>query len=648
MLATRLFPGRALISLLLLTAVGMVTPSNAATLVTNFFSVATDDFANPERGFYLHTETRASAPSPVPNNLALLRLNGSRDPNGAYVAHVSLVLRVIYLDTFAQAPISSNFLATIESDLTSIRNQGDKAILRFAYFDRPDRPFPEPSKAQILQHIAQLTPLLRRNADVVAVLQHGFIGAWGEGYYTDVFSTAGQLFTAENWRDRAEVIQALLDALPSTRMIQVRVPQQRQKFLAGVAAPLSTPPSAEPAGFDGSAASRIGFHNDCFLADATDAGTFSDYEQSTEPADTALLRAYQAAETRVTPMGGETCLENAPADDCAGSGGRADSDLALFHYSFLNQSYNANVNDDWAVQGCAEGIKQKLGYRLELISGVFPSEAAAGRVMPLRLELRNSGYTAPFNPRGIELILRQRLTGRWWFGELSRDVDARRWGPGPNRVIDTRLVLPADLPAGSYELLLSLPDPAPALYAQPAFSIRMANDQVLDAAGQPLIGVWESATGFNRLGHFLLVTASPTGDEPSGDEIPILPYSAIRENYQVWRVRNFGSGAEGDPQGDDDQDGWSNLAEYALGTSPKVASSRPVLGKVEDGGLTLSIPKAPGTKDVAYEVETSPTLSPANWSTNGISVLADNPMVLRVRRDAAGISGFLRLRVRLK
>src|SRR3989442_1349778 len=67
---------------------------------TNSYTVATDDFANPERGFYLHTETRASAPSPVPSNLANLRLNGSRDPNHAYLARISIVLRVFYLDAF--------------------------------------------------------------------------------------------------------------------------------------------------------------------------------------------------------------------------------------------------------------------------------------------------------------------------------------------------------------------------------------------------------------------------------------------------------------------------------------------------------------------------------------------------------------------
>src|SRR6185295_13966836 len=97
----------------------------------------------------------------------------------------------------------------------------------------------------------------------------------------------------------------------------------------GPVAPTSTPANAAAFAFDGSAAARIGFHNDCFLADATDAGTFADYDGATDGQDITRLRDYQAQETRFTVMGGETCIENAPGDNCAASGGRADNDLAL-------------------------------------------------------------------------------------------------------------------------------------------------------------------------------------------------------------------------------------------------------------------------------------------------------------------------------
>jgi hypothetical protein len=621
---------------------------SAQTFFTNSYTVANEDFANPERGFYLHTETQASAPSPVPSNLANLRLNGSRDPNNAYVARISLVLRVFYLDTFIDAPISSNYLAVIEADFASIRNQGAKAIVRFAYFQTPERPFPEPSKGRILEHIGQLAPVLRRNRDVIALLQQGFIGAWGEGYYTDVFSTAGQPFTAQNWTDRAEVIQGLLDALPPERMIQVRVPQQRQKFLHGPAAPTSTPASAATEAFDGSATARIGFHNDCFLADPTDAGTFTDYDGATEPQDITRLRDYQAQETRFTVMGGETCIENSPTDNCTASGGRADSDLALFHFSFLNQSYNANVNDDWVTQGCMEDIKRRLGYRLELISGIFPSEARPGQITPLWLELRNTGFATPFNPHGLELVLRHTNSGQQFFAELSRDTDVRRWLPGTNHFVAAQLALPSDLPPDGYELLLHLPDPTPTLYGLAHYSIRLANSTALNSSGASLGSVWEPTTGYHRLGHTLVVNGPATNAPLTGMEIPVLPYSAIRETYATWQSRTFlPNSPDGQPEADPDADGWCNLAEYAVGTDPNSQTGAPALASIENGRLVLTIHKPPGVKDVAYEVEGSPNLAPDNWSMAAVSVLTNSASLLRVALDVVGASGFLRLRVRL-
>ncbi len=618
------------------------------TFFTNIYTAATDDFANPERGFYLHTETRASAPAPVPSNLANLRLNGSRDPNGAYVARISLVLRVFYLDLFTNAPISSNFLDLVQADLDSIRAQGDKAIVRFAYFQTAERPFPEPSKSRILEHIGQLAPILRRHRDVIAVFQHGFIGAWGEGYYTDVFSTAGQPFTTRNWTDRADVIQALLDALPPERMIQLRVPQQRQKFLAGPTAPTSTPASAASQAFNGSPAARLGFHNDCFLADTTDAGTFIDYDGTTDPQENTWLRDYQAQETRFTVMGGETCIENSPADDCAASGGRADSDLALFHFSFLNQGYNANVNDDWVAQGCMEDIKRRLGYRLELVSGVFPGEACPGQVIPLRLELRNTGFAVPFNPRGLELVLRPTNSGPRFFAELSRDTEPRRWLPGTNHLVIAQLALPPDIPPGAYELLLHLPDPTPTLYGLAPYSIRLGNATALNSSGASLGDLWEPATGYHRLGHTLVVRGPAFQAPLAGTEIPVLPYSAIRETYETWRSRNFPPNSpDGEPDADPDADGWGNLAEYAVGTNPNSPAGALALASLENGRLLLTIHKAPGVKDVVYVVEGSPNLAPDNWSVAAVTVLTNSASLLRARLDSIGANGFLRLRVRL-
>jgi hypothetical protein len=50
------------------------------------------------------------------------------------------------------------------------------------------------------------------------------------------------------------------------------------------------------------------------------------------------------------------------------------------------------------------------------------------------------------------------------------------------------VTLPAEVTPGEYDLLLNLPDAAPALRTDPRYSIRFANT-----------GTWEESTGFNKL-----------------------------------------------------------------------------------------------------------------------------------------------------
>lgn len=618
---------------------------------TNTYTVSTEEFANPERGFYVQADSYASAPSTVTTSLASYRINGKNSPGNTYNAKISLLLRVFYLDTFVNAPITTNFLNAMQADFNSIRAQGCKAIVRFAYNQDQTSPFAEPSKARILAHIEQLQPVLKQNADVIAVLQQGFIGAWGEGYYTDIFYTAGQA-TAQNWTSRTEVLNALLVALPAERMIQVRVPQHKQKYVYGVTAPTSAAPLSALEAFSGSNAARIGFHNDCYLADETDFGTFSDYDVGggTSLQDIANLRNYLAQDTRYTPMGGETCAINPPTDDCASAGGGADTDMAVSHYSFLNQGYNADVNDDWAAQGCIENIKRRLGYRLHLVSSRARTEAQPGQTIPLTLEFTNAGFAALYNPRGIELVLRHSVSGQKYFAELSRDTDARRWLPGSNHVLNAPLALPTNLPAGNYDLLLNLPDPAPTLYAMIPYTVRLANSNALSSGGAMLGDVWETNTGYHRLRQTLTINATATNPPSTGTEIPVLNYSAVAETYDTWKARNFPANpAAGVPNGDPDADGRPNLVEYAVGSNPNAGQNAAYLNtSFMPGAFFLSVEKGAGAaNDVRYEVEGSPSLAPGNWSGAAVTILENNTTRIRARYDGTPACGFLRMKFTL-
>ncbi len=84
------------------------------------------------------------------------------------------------------------------------------------------------------QHLDQLQAILTKNKDVIAVVQMGLIGPWGEQFYSDHF---GDLehgpVTDQHWIDRGEIISKLLEVVPESRMIQVRAPYYKLRFLDG-------------------------------------------------------------------------------------------------------------------------------------------------------------------------------------------------------------------------------------------------------------------------------------------------------------------------------------------------------------------------------------------------------------------------------
>jgi endoglucanase len=98
---------------------------------------------------------------------------------------IRLIRRTYYLHAFAnQDTLPTAFLNTLAQDLASAQAAGVKLILRFAY--RPEENHPsgptycDPPEERILAHLEKLGPVLRANRGVIAYLEAGLIGPWGE------------------------------------------------------------------------------------------------------------------------------------------------------------------------------------------------------------------------------------------------------------------------------------------------------------------------------------------------------------------------------------------------------------------------------------------------------------------------------------
>ncbi|AHM62254.1 hypothetical protein D770_20025 [Flammeovirgaceae bacterium 311] len=465
-----------------------------------------EDFPNPERGFYHYSQTLASNYSP----LSEATLKSYRTPRtvagAAYDVVSTLVFRYYIIDAFKAAPLSEEFIGKVHADFTTARAAGVKLIPRFTYTvsanpgncpeDFICPPYGDAPKNIVLEHISQLKPVFEVNADVIACIQMGFIGTWGENYYTDYFGDAssndqGQLLD-NNWQDRIEVLKALLDATPKDIMVQVRYPQIKQRLVYGIDAPVSSPALTADEAFTDSDKARIGFHNDCLLASSNDFGTYEDYGNSSSPRRNAntTLRSYFSEDSKYVVVGGETCSDGySPQNDCEPAG-KAETELSTMHYTYLNTAYNNEVNNDWVSGGCMESIKRKLGYRLILREGTYSSQISQSEKLEISLQLENTGYASPYNRRPLNLILRNVSDATEHV--LPFQADVRRWFTGEVQVEEEFSV--ASIPAGDYELFLQLPDKYSSIANRPEYSIRLANEDI-----------WEETTGYNKLNHTLTI-----------------------------------------------------------------------------------------------------------------------------------------------
>jgi hypothetical protein len=441
-----------------------------APMVSAQFTASNAEIPNPERGFY---------------RWAWSDLNQFSKDDGAdaYTNGFRVLYAMVRLDAYKSTALPASLLDGLRTGFANARQSGVKIIPRFVY-NYPDgeteyRNATDASLSQVLAHIAQLKPVLQENTDVIAYLQAGFIGAWGEWH-----TSSNGLTSAGN---RTSIRDALLGALPQEQFVQFRYPPYVMEWFA-------TPPT-ESTAFNGSAASRSGVHNDCFLASATDVGTYSDNATTRQQ-----QRNYTMALAKVTPFGGETCN---PADDAGAQPRTSCADILAegrqFSLTYLNNDYYTEAfHTRWKQDGCYDEVKRLMGYRLEFVSAEHAATATAGAALSVRFTVRNVGWARPFKARPVLLLLKHRTSGT--VVKLSTSVDPRSWTAGNSFTHDVPVTVPAGTQVGEHDVYIALPDGAGQLGSDARFAVRPAN---ADNAGSRQ--GWDVSLGAFRLGTGLTV-----------------------------------------------------------------------------------------------------------------------------------------------
>ena len=408
---------------------------------------------NPERGWFFFTQTHTNGYT----ELEVTSLRGIREND-----NITLIYRGVVLDNYRNTSIANQTLASLSNDLLAIRTAGLKVIFRFMYTNVFTSPRNDAPKSVVLEHISQLGPILNANADVIFSIQHGFIGTWGEGFYTDHFGDQGTI-NSQQWDDRREVFQALLANFPKCRMLQVRT-WQFKKSLTEISEPVQQD-NAFRFTNDSSGNSRTGISDNCFLGSETDQGT---WESSAEK---ALLSQH----THYTVTGGESCFVNVTNNDrvqCP----TAIEELTNFHFTYLHGTYYGPVLDTWRTGGCYDDISCHLGYNLVLVSSRFPSTVTSGGEWCFELTIRNDGYAPPYNKHVLVLVLKgnnQTLS----FDLEGENTDSRVWtGNGTTHQVKPSVTLnDTQVTLGQWNLFLALLDAAPSLRNRSEYNIVFSN-----------------------------------------------------------------------------------------------------------------------------------------------------------------------------
>ena len=437
-------------------------PNTQLTQIVNY-QPTNEIFLNPERGFLTHQDQKSDS----------WQLNANWVREKREKEGLSLVLTIYYMNEFREQPISESYLNRIRNNMRAIREGGSKVVLRFAYsYDENDynKGKGDASWQWTEKHLNQLAPIIKENADIIAVWESGFVGVWGEWYYTNHYNFEPADNT-QAYEPRKKVLAKELSILPKDRMVSVRYPKAKlytQNIGVGNALTAQT-------AFTGSDLSRIGFHNDCFLADDDDTGTYHHIQEH---------RNYVANETQYVVMGGETCRPASGYSSYAECS-NALKDMATYHWSYLNQDYYEGILNLWKNK-CMDDIKRRLGYRFVLTEGKFNDNIKVGGKLQLQLKIKNEGFAAPFNPRDVQIILTKKGTGEKHIFKVN--TDPRRWAAGSTTEVGAEITLPKNLTAGEYNVYLNLPDPYKSLSTRPEYSIRLANKEV-----------WEPQTGYNKI-----------------------------------------------------------------------------------------------------------------------------------------------------
>ncbi len=439
---------------------------------TVFYTATTETTPNPERGWFVFYELKPTYFNNS-NNWATEKLLDDYFKKGyRMIKHITLLPTVT-------GKLPQTYLDQLQAEADLVRKKGMKVFYRFAYnwnhsISRADA---DEENAKI--HLDQLKPFFTNNKDIIAWLEMGFIGNWGEMHTSfighNVPQTVGLTQSGKN------IVLKVLEVLPKDRFLCVRYPVVLYRNPSSYGSFGFTTPLNTTTAYSGSNQSRLGSWYANFGAGDILSYKVPEHKDNWSP------------ETRYLPMSAhcdhfeDISLE--PSDWL--------KEAETFHYVALSnpnvEAHTQDIYQKWVDAGAYQKFENQLGYRFRLAQASIANTTLKVKdTLVLTMTMYNDGWARPVNPRDIELVIRNKTTKQKYILPVvhANPQENRLWLPGglENAVLVAKAQLPAGMKDGNYDVLLNLPDRMPSIHTRPEYSIRLANKDIL-----------EDSTGYNKL-----------------------------------------------------------------------------------------------------------------------------------------------------
>jgi hypothetical protein len=424
-------------------------------------------------------------------------------------------------------PIPQSYFQCLDKDFAAAEERGFKVILRFSYNWRKNEageyyddfenkklnPNPcrskvsesnlcEASVAQVLKHLGQseFSDFIQKNARLISVWQAGFLGKYGEWYYT---SEETGIQDGSKMKARLPILKRMLEMLPYGT-IQVRTPFYKEYAIRAL--PDKT---AGDKNVIRDFKERIGVYDDSFFDDDK-YSTFASYGDGASESK-AFWKNYLANENTHVAVGGETSsyvIVKKPKSDADMK--RIFDEFGKYHWSFFNYAKLTkklgDMNWTYLYDDKESRIRKLLGYRLYLTQTEFDGQAQKGGDIAIKFTLANSGFAAPYSNRQIGILACRKdstvcKVDEHSIGKPDVAPDMRTWLPGKPISFSASLSIKA-LEPGEYDLYIRFADRDSNMAQRDVFSIRLANLSKAKKNGSMVLDAfaWNASLGANKFG----------------------------------------------------------------------------------------------------------------------------------------------------